>query len=258
MLDKIHQLPDLAILFIIVILSAGCAFASPFVGCAAGLKANKDRDGAVFDAFKTIMAMAGVVLAFSLVQADGNLRSVQSVVGSEANAMMLVDRCLLRFGDPAVAQYRPLLDAFGRSQLRDEWPTLAAKGRSSMTDARYTALSRALRHIEPQSRREEIIYTEMIKALDDMFDDRESLIQNANTQLPDFFWTVSCSFVLLGLLLGGLTEASFGRATALSGTAAGVGLLLAFVVIVDQPFLGQTSVKPAPIEKAVLLDSRRV
>jgi hypothetical protein len=258
MLDKLHQLPDLVILIAFVTLLAGVAFASPFIGRMMGLAANKGRDEAVFDAFKTVMAMAGVVLAFSLVQADSNLRSAQAIVGREAIAVQTLDRTLLRFGgDPAIGQYRPMLDAFGRSQLRDEWPTFATKGRSPETDARYTALSRAVRTIEPQSRREEAIYAEMIKAMDDISDERENLIQDTGAQLPGFFWVVSGSFVLLGLVLGGLAEASVTRATALSGTAAGIGLLLSFVLIVDQPFQGQTAVKATPLERVLMLNAHR-
>jgi hypothetical protein len=257
MLDQFHQLSDLVILIFVVSVCAGSAFASPFIGRALGLRSNKERDGTAFDAYKAVMAIAGVVLAFSLVQADSNLRSTQAIVRRESDAIVKADRSLLRFGDPAVLQVRPLLDAFARSQLRDEWPALVDKGRNLTTESRYSDLSRAVRGIEPQSRREETIYAEMIKALDDISDERDAIIDAASAQLAVFFWIVSCSFLVLGLVLGCLTEASISRATALSGTAAGIGLLMSFVAIVDQPFQGETSVKPTPIAGALVLDSNR-
>ena len=259
MLELLRSLPNLVILAVGVSTLAAAAYASPFVGRRLlRLPEDKARDEAAFDAFKAVMAMAGVVLAFSLVQAESNLRSDQAQVGREASAILIVDRALLRIGIPDAANARPLLTAFIRSQLNDDWPSLVKSGtRSPVTDASYTALSRVVRSLEPQSRREEIIYAELIKAMDDVSDARETLIQDANLQLPDFFWTMALAFVFLGLVLGCLSEARINRAAALSGTAAGIGLLLSFVVIVDEPFRGETSIKPKSIENALVLNSRR-
>src|SRR4051812_19973524 len=124
MLELIHQLPNIAILALTVVLFASAAYASPFFGRRLGLRVDDDRDQASFDAFKAVMAMAGVVLAFSLVQAENNLRGDQAVVGREASAIMITDRVLLRIGDPQMVQARPILRAFVHSQLQDDWPSL--------------------------------------------------------------------------------------------------------------------------------------
>ena len=258
-LEYIHFLPSMLVLGVTVLLFGGAAFAAPFAGRRLlGLKDNRTRDAAVFDAFLAVMAMAGVVLAFSLVQADGNLRADQADVGREASAIMITDRALLRMGSEDTKQARPLLKAFIESQIREDWPSLVAgTGRSRTTDRAYTALSKAVRSFEPQNKRQEIMYAELIKAMDDISDAREVLIQDATLQLPPFFWVMALSFISLGLLLGVLCEASVTRAAALSGTAAGVGLLLSFVLIVDEPFHGETSIKPRAIENTLILNSRR-
>ena len=83
-LEYIHFLPSMLVLGVTVLLFGGAAFAAPFAGRRLlGLKDNRTRDAAVFDAFLAVMAMAGVVLAFSLVQADGNLRADQADVGEK-------------------------------------------------------------------------------------------------------------------------------------------------------------------------------
>ena len=258
MLYWIHQLPNIVILVGTVLLFGGAAFGAAFLGRLLGLKTDRKRDEASFDAFKAVMAMAGVVLAFSLVQAENNLRADTATVGREASAMMIVDRVLLRIGDADMVKARPLLRAFGESQIQQEWPSLVGgAGRSSDTDGAFTNLSRAVRAWEPQAKRQEVMYAEVIKAMDDVSDARETLVQDAGAQLPPFFWVMALSFVLLGLMLGVLCEASVTRAAALSGTAAGIGLLMSFVMIVDQPFHGETSVKPKAIENALFLNARR-
>lgn len=258
MLALIHLLPNLAILTLTVAIFAGAAFASPFLGCLLRLRHDKERDEASFDAFKAVMAMAGVVLAFSLVQAESNLRADQAVAGREASAMMITDRVLFRIGDAQMVKYRPLLRGFGQSQVNQEWPSLVAgQGRSVATDIAFNRLSKAVRSYEPQTKGQEIMYAEIIKAMDDMSDARETLVQDSTAQLPPFFWVMALSFILLGLVMGLFCEASITRATALGGTAAGIGLLMSFVMTVDAPFHGETSVKPRVIQNVLLLNARR-
>jgi hypothetical protein len=215
MLDLIHTLPNIVILAVTVLVFGGAAFASPFLGRLLRLKEDKERDTAAFDAFKAVMAMAGVVLAFSLVQAEGNLRGDQSVVGREASAVMITDRALHRMGAEETEQIRPLLRAFAESQVNQDWPSLVSDmGRSFATDRAYMALSKGVRAFEPHDQRQTVMYAELIKAMDDIADARETLVQDASLQLPPFFWVMALSFVLLGLILGLLCEASISRAAA--------------------------------------------
>jgi hypothetical protein len=258
MLARLHDLPDLVILLGVVVCVVAAAMLAPFAGAIArGRATSNDRDTAAFDAYKAVMAMAGVVLAFSLVQANANLREAETMVARETAAFAQVDRALLRFGGPDMAAIRALLAAYGESRVRIEWPSLASVGRDAGTDDRYTALSRAARAIEPASMRQQALYADLLRGLDDLSEDRELLIQDAKTELPVFFWIVSCGFLALGLVLALLTDATLNRAVSLGGVAAGVGLLMAFVMIVDQPFRGETSVSPAPIQTMLDLNSRR-
>ena len=259
MLERLYQLPNLLILAIAVGGLVGVAMLAPYLGAKVfRLKPNRARDEAAFDAFKAVMAMAGFVLAFSLVQVNSNLRTVELAVAHEGNLLSTVDRTLLRFGSPEAANARPLLASFGSSLVSDEWPAMTHGERSMITEERYTALSRTARAIEPTSQRQQTMFAELLKALDDLSDGREALISDSEMRLPDFFWTMTGGFLALGLLLAVVSDANLTRAAALGANAAGIALLLAFVVIVDQPFKGQTSVTPADIQKAIQINSRRI
>ena len=249
--DYLHHLPNLLILAVTVVLFGGAAFASPFLGRMLGSKHDRSRDAALFDAFLAVMAMAGIVLAFSLVQADGNLRTDEDHIGREASAIIAADRALQRIGLPGAPAARALLSGFVQSQLRDEWPTLAERGRDVRTDRHYGAMSDAVSALEPQSPRQQVIYAELIKSVDTISDVRETLVEDAGMHLPAIFWVVSAGFVMLGLVLGFLSEASLSRAAALAVTAAGIGLLFAFVLIVDRPFQGKSALRPGAIATAL-------
>ena len=258
MIHVLYALPDVAILLLVVGLVVGAAAIAPVVGRRIfRLSASETRDEAAFDAYKAILAMVGFVLAFSLVQVDGNLRGVEELVGHEANLLGTVDRVLLRMEVPGAAEARPILAAYGQSLIHDEWPRLTHGQRSEITDARYTELSRTVRHLEPVGLRQETMYAELLRAVDDLSDKREDLIHDSELSLPGFFWVVTGSFLAVALVLGGLTNPTWTRVAGLGGTAAGVALLLAFVIIVDHPFRGETSVSSADIASALALNARR-
>ena len=74
--------------------------------------------------------------------------------------------------------------------------------------------------------------------------------------LPNLITT--CGLLILGLVLAGLTASSLSRTVGVGAPAAGVALLLAFVIIVDLPFEGETSIGPAAIKKTLMIDAHRI
>jgi hypothetical protein len=259
LLELLHHLSDLGILATVLIVIVGVMMGAPFI-----LRLKKEvkdvaetRDEAAHDAYKAIMSMIGVVLAFSLVQVNGNLRSAETVVGKEAAALSTLDRVLLRMGTPAAAEVRPLVAEYGNSRIVDEWPGLAHGERDARTDNKYNALSKASRALNPNDLRQQSMFNEVLKNLDDIAEQREMLIMDSDVALPNFFWITTTGFLVLAFVLATLTVPTLGRAVGLAAPAAGVALLLAFVIIVDQPFSGQTSVSSAAIQKTLKLNERR-
>ena len=258
LLFGLHTLPDLVILALIVGVATGLTMLAPVVGRhILRLPASKDRDGAAFDAFKAIMAMAGVVLAFSLVQANTNLHAAEGLVEKEATAISDLDRTLLRSNIPALVALRADVAAYGESLIRDEWPALRRGEQSEATDDAYAVISRAGRAFAPADARQTTIYGELTRQLDALADWRAEIAEAADAQLPSFFWITTGGLLALGVLLGALTDLSVARVTGLGSTSAAVALLLAFVVIVDRPFEGETSVSAKPIHKALVVAAKR-
>ena len=254
----LHKQPDLLILALILIFTTGLTMLAPALGrYVLRLKANKERDGAAFDAFKAVMAMAGVVLAFSLVQANGNLHGAESLVDKEATALSDLDRTLLRSNIPALVALRPDVAAYGQSLIDDEWPALRLGEQSDETADAYTVISKGGRSFAPADSRQTTIYSEITRQLDALADLRAEVAQAAEAELPRFFWITTGGLIMIGFALGALTDVSLARVAGLGATSAAVALLLAFVVIVDRPFEGETSVSPHPIQKALLVAAKR-
>ena len=258
LLSQLHRLPDLAILWVAVGAIAGLAMAAPHLGRHV-LRISHDatRDTAAMDAFKAVMAMTGVVLAFALVEANNNLHAIEGIVAKEGAALAATDRALLRSGNPQLIALRPKLAAYGTSIVEDEWPILVEDDRSDATDQAYNALSREARAANPSDARQQAMFAELLKCLDDLSDLREQRLAESESNLPSFFWVAAAGLLLVAFILALLTTATLANTVSLGATAAAVALILSFVAIVDQPFEGETSVKPKEIVKALLLNGRR-
>jgi hypothetical protein len=257
-LHLLSQLPDLGILAVTVIAVAGAMMLTQQFGTRAlRLPESKQRDDAAYDGYKVVMSMTGVVLAFSLVQANINLRAVETTVGKEGAAFAATDRVLLRFGKPELTALRPLLASYGSSLIEDEWPLLARGQRSAAADAAYTALSQQVRAIGPDDVRQQSMYNELLRNLDNLADLREEVVTYSEYGLPKFFWITASSLLVLSIALASLMESSLSRTVAVGAPAAAVALLLAFVIITDLPFEGEISVNPSAIQKALAMNAQR-
>jgi hypothetical protein len=258
LLHFMHQLPDLGILAITLLAITGAAMLAPHMGRHVLRFPNHDeRDDAAFDGYKSLMGLIGVVLAFSLVQANNNLRQVSETVAKEASAIATFDRILLRSGKPDLIALRPLLAKYGESLVNDEWPLLSRGERSDATGEAFNDLTKGVRATSPDDARQQSVYAELLKTMDDLFDLRESILADSELGLPQFFWITTCGLLILGLVLAGLTASSLSRTVGVGAPAAGVALLLAFVIIVDLPFDGETSIGPDAIKKTLTIDAHR-
>ena len=257
-LTPLHQLPDLAILVIVVVIITGLSVLAPIISHRVlGFSQDQERQDAALDGYKAIMGMIGVVLAFSLVQASTNLQSVQGLVGKEATALAAVDRALLRSGQVDLVALRPLLADFGNKVVQSEWPLLASGDRSLDADAAYSKLSRGVRGMSPADPRQVTMYGELLKQMDDLSELREQVIEASEIALPNFFWITTAGLLLVALGLASATSDSLKQRVAVAATAAAVALLLVFVIIIDRPFEGQTSVSSDSISKALQRNSHR-
>jgi Protein of unknown function (DUF4239) len=199
----------------------------------------------------TITGFTGVVLAFSLVQAQGNLRSVEKTVANEALQLNQMDRLLTDYGDAKLATIRGAVWVYAESVVADEWPQLSEHGSSQHTADLFRTLSQLVLAIQPTPGRESAIYADLVKTVDQLAESREDRLGETDLGLPPIYWEVIG--VLLALLVGcaAFVEPRCGRVLSLGGLGAGLALLVTLVFVFDQPFLGNVSVRPDPIVGAL-------
>jgi hypothetical protein len=224
------------------------------------LDVQPDHAKAAHDALAVVIGFAGLILAFSLVQEQNNVRNLEAQVGAEANSLSRLDRLLVRFGEPGDDALRISLREYANSIVKDEWPELSKGRASGRTTRLFREFTENITAIDPRPGRQSLIYADLLKQVDDLALARENrLVAASNIKLAPIFWqTIALMFLIL-LVLASFSECtfSFGSAIALGCQGFVVTLLVALVFIFDRPFKRRT-LSPQPITKAIAEMQNRV
>ncbi len=251
MYDDLYGLGVVGLIALFGLVTVACLVSASHIGQKLGWTVpNKDSADYIIRAQATIITVTGIVLAFSLVQVQGNLRQTEELVAREASSCNTLDRLLLRYGDQGAA-LRPLLWAYTTSVINDEWPLLRQGQGNPATSARLALLSRGVFQLDPQSSREVAIYGEMIKSIDEIADERERRISAANLHLHWEFWMVTVFLALILVALSTPIEPVGYRTVSIGAQGLALALLAALVFYGDHPFQGNISVSPEPLVKVL-------
>ena len=260
MLDFLYGLPDPVISLIFGTVMLLAVVILPSLLGPSFLRIERDKDTADFAVRgqATVISFLAIVLGFSLVGAQGNLRTIESHVAAEASAINQMDRLLQRYGDPKVFEMRPLLVAYTESVVTVEWPQMVHGGDVTVgSKPPLGQLSRAIYTIEPSVGRQTEIYNQILKQIDQLSEARSQRIDDSTLRLPAAFWEIIlCLFVIL-VALALLIEPTVGRSIAIGAQVLAVTLLLSLVFIYDVPFKGKTAVQPNEIIKTLALIKNR-
>jgi hypothetical protein len=252
MLERLYELGDL---WIIVIFS-GTVVASfvlaPIIGNSLGWTADsKDRIDYVVRAQATIISFTALILGFSLIQVHGNLRKAEEFVEREAAQITVLNRQLLRYGDPRVSAMRDQLAAYANSIVKHEWPALRTGEESRETTEQMQALAQAIFSLDPAQGRQTTVYAEMLKSLDALVDLRAQRLAAAGLRLPSTFWYLALVLIVTTVGLSTMIDPLAHHTIGIAAQGFAIALLAALVFITDTPFMGDTSVQPTAFEKAM-------
>src|SRR5205807_2218451 len=116
MLDSLYDLNDVWVGAIFAGTALVLFFVAPLIGARLGLTAeHADRANYVLAAERNVLAFAGIILAFALVQVVGNFKRIEEMVGKEATQIDFLDRQLFRYGGTEGPKIRALLQDYAVS-----------------------------------------------------------------------------------------------------------------------------------------------
>jgi hypothetical protein len=250
----VSELPDAQIIALVVAaLVAGDLLAALVYRVLVRRWLSPEATSQLLDAHRMVLTLTGLVLGFALLEVQSNFRETNDVVQQEAHTLDLSSRELRHIGIPGAARVRSQLLDYGHAIVTTEWPLLAQGKRSDTLDAKYSELLRLVTDLKPTTVGQQIVLTEVFRQLDLLGDLRDRRISAASTSLPNGFWTVIDAMVAICLLLAAGVPATLAHRYATLLPTAALGVLIAMIVIIDTPFIGQTSVGADEMQRVLNL-----
>lgn len=195
-------------------------------------------------AHDSFIAIIAFVLALSIANEFDNYTKAKDLVRQEALEIYRIQRELASMG-PSGEEGLRALGAYARSVAEDEWPTLARRpsSLSPVTQGHFNALWRSVRAVQRElgepSENARFDLSEYIMKLEEV---RESRLGAAKNIIPTVFWVTIILFAIGESFLSGRRSVRrFGIQINVMHMSA-IGLLMALILIFDNPFRGDTSV----------------
>lgn len=210
MITFLYSLSDLAIAALFSLMVALVFMASPLLRHKLFGEVSDSVSDFVRATMTPITGFTGVVLAFSLVQAQGNLRNVQKTVNMEALQLNQLDRLAISYG-PDLTAVRQTARDYAQSVVSDEWPRLGKHSYSPRATELFRMLSQWVLSIQPTVARENVIYGDLVRMTDQLAESREERLASSNVALPPIFWEVIGSLTILLIIFAGFVNARHAR-----------------------------------------------
>jgi hypothetical protein len=202
-----------------------------------------------------VLSLTAFVLAFSVVQVKNELARAEKIAVDEATAVGQLDRLLVRLNPATTERARAALAAYAKSVVVDEWPYMEA-GHDGFGHAKTRGLMHAfndaLHALDPGEGRLSTLYGEAVRAADLIEDLRDARLREAREAVPTLFWAVIVFLTLLMMALGAFIRPTLSGLVMVASQAAAIGILAAFLFILDLPFQGESRITPWMLERVIV------
>lgn len=233
-----------------VLVALGGLYGSRRVVPASRLAGNHDVAGFIFGVVGMIYA---VLVAFVVIIVWQQFDSASQGVNREADDMKSISRLARGFPEPIRTEVRTTLLNYAEMTVEKEWPAMISGGESREVGRMFDRLWLLVDDFEPKSGRETVFYTEFVRTLINLGNDRRLRIFASTGSLPATMWFV--------LIFGGLVTVTFTYFFGVERTRAQalmtilltieIGLSLLVIAALDHPFTGDVRVGSESI-KAVM------
>ena len=199
-----------------------------------------------------------VLLAFVVVVVWQQFQDAAADVEREGNALISIFQIGTALPEPTAGRVRDGARAYAHVVIDEEWPEMAA-GRSSVRAARaMDELWLALVAFDPGSQRENSLYAEGLRRLNDLTDGRRIRLLANQSNLPGTMWGLLIGGGLITVVFTYFFSAPSLRAQAAMTMlyAASLAFVIFLIVLLDYPFRGDLRVQPNSFELALVAFER--
>ncbi|ALS60023.1 bestrophin-like domain [Pandoraea norimbergensis] len=198
----------------------------------------------------SLLAFIVFVLAHVLTDVRANLGHADDQALHEASVVRRLDRELKAVGDTDAQAARVLLRTYVTSAVNDEWKTLstADPDLSPRTEDALSAFVGATRRVL----KEHDESASSIRILLDRLEEaRQGRFENATKTVPSVFWWVITLFLVAAMAMNGRYPGSWKSNFIIALHMGAIGMVVALIINLDEPFRGVSGISPAPLAKSV-------
>jgi hypothetical protein len=191
----------------------------------------------------SLLAFTVFVLALVLSDVRSNLGRADDAVSREGSYVARLDRDLGSLGGEETQRARASLRAYIDVIVRDEWRSLSLEdpALAANADQALATLVAAVRAAGSSLR----------GLLDKLEEYRQGRLETATKSVPNIFWWMIGVFLLGAMAMNGRHNLNWTAVSLISIHMAAIGMVLALIIIMDEPFRGETSISTAPLTKAL-------
>lgn len=204
----------------------------------------------------SLLGIIAFFLALVTTSDFGSFNKADSLVTTEALQVSRIDRELEGLGELGV-EGRRLLARYVADVVADEWPRLAGRPQSLSPSAKrdLEQLWREIRAIQKRLGPEMgSVRADLSSLVASVEEARIGRLSVSISSVPDIFWVMMLTFFVAASALSGrkVIKAHGMQVNMLYMCA--FGLIVGINIIIDNPFDGQTSVKPDRLVQALAID----
>ncbi|MBS0518401.1 MAG: DUF4239 domain-containing protein [Proteobacteria bacterium] len=213
-----------------------------------------EEDKKIADTVQTsLLGFSAFVLALAVTNVLSNLSQVGEAARLEASDIAGLDRELGALGERATAARQALAD-YVRDVATDEWPRLA-QVQPTLSPAATRDIARLWTGIRQLQSDPRLTPEHIRDALDRYFGNiekaRAERLAEATRSIPSIFWVIIILFVAAASFMNGRNNLHRYGMHLIVVHMAAIGMVIALIVIVDNPFRGVTSIDPSIIANAL-------
>ncbi len=218
-----------------------------------------DYDADVIDtATGNTISGAFVILSFSFVLVMGNADRFEADASREASQIHVLDRMLSLDSSTNALALRHDLLAYTESVSREEWPILgndSNPGRGNpATAASLDRFLDGIKKLQSDDGTRSQLFPAIVRQGGGVIESRDLRLLNASTHLPSLFWIVNIVSLAVVIIVSALRllQPSLSRVIVIVVQVIIINMLFSAVLILDNPFKGQTRIMTQPLERVIL------
>ncbi|MDH4058588.1 MAG: DUF4239 domain-containing protein [Cyclobacteriaceae bacterium] len=247
-----HWLIDLPLvwgllLFVVIIVAAGdIIYVAVYHLFAKSVLSKKHKDVSKL-LFRTAASLLGLLLSFTLANQRVDYFTIKSSIQAEASKMVDIHVDLALFATPeAAAIQRQVRDYIGVT-LDEGWGAITASPFDSKSAKAFMSLYRAIHQLEPVNPHQEQLKSSLLSDIDEVSDYMQVRFYKARPETPHLFYVAFLGYAIVMILFAAY-EPDRISLIFLSLYNIFIGIVLYFIVMMNNPLIGPMQVKAEPFE----------